>query len=97
MTLKTLTTPAVIAILVAGLAFSFRPVAALAHGGHGAHGTDATTAKMSAAAEATEGTPAPSEGQAPRSEGATSPWLPVAFTLSGVVVLGGLVVVLRRS
>ncbi len=96
MTLKTLITPAVIAVLVAGLAFSFWP-AALAHGGHGAHGTDTTTAKMSAAAEATEGTLAPSERQAPRSEGATSPWLPVAFTLSGVVVLGGLVVVLRRS
>ncbi len=96
MTSKTLMTAAAIAILVAGLAFSFWPVAALAHGGHGAHG-GATTAKMSAAAEATEGTPAPSERQALRSEGSTSPWLPVAFTLSGVVVLGGLVVVLRRS
>ncbi len=97
MTLKTLTTPAAIAVLLTGLAFSFWPVAALAHGGNEGHG-DATTARMSVAAGATEGTPAPSERRASRSEGTTtSPWLPAAFTLSGVVVLGGLVVVLLRS
>ena len=97
MTLKALTTPAAIAILVTGLAFSFWPVAALAHGGHGGHRGATTPTKISAAAEATEDILAPSERQDARSEGSTSPWLPVAFTLFGVVVLGGLVVVLRRS
>ena len=100
MSLKTLTTPAAIAILVTGLAFSFWPVAALAHGGHGGHRGATTTTKTSVAAEATnatEGTLAPSERQTSRLDGGASPWLPVAFTLSSVVVLGGLVVILRRS
>ncbi len=39
-----------------------------------------------------------SEQQASHSEEAPpAPWLPVAFTLSGAVVLGGLVMILRRS
>ena len=100
MTSKTLTTPAAIFTLVVGLAFSFWPAAALAHGGHEGHRGATTTAKMSAAAEATdstEGTLAPSERRSSRSDGGASPWLPVAFTLSSVVVLGGLVVILRRS
>ena len=35
--------------------------------------------------------------QASHSDEGPSLWLPVAFTISGVVVLGGLVVMLRRS
>jgi hypothetical protein len=41
--------------------------------------------------------PTSGEQQASHSDEGPSLWLPVAFTLSGVVVLGGLVVVLRRS
>ena len=41
--------------------------------------------------------PASDKQQASHSEEAPAPWLPVAFTLSGAVVLGGLVVILRRS
>ncbi len=41
--------------------------------------------------------PTSGKQQSSHSDEGPSPWLPVAFTLSGVVVLGGLVVVLRRS
>ena len=96
MSTKTLATLAAFVIL--GLAIPSWPVAALAHGGHGGHGGATTT--MSGAAEATdvaEDTHAPGERRASRSDEGASPLLPVAFTLSGVVGLAGLVVVLRRS
>ncbi len=35
--------------------------------------------------------------EASHSDGGPSPWLPVGFTLASFVVLGGIVVVLRRS
>jgi hypothetical protein len=41
--------------------------------------------------------PTSGKQQASRSDEGPSPWLPVAFTLSRVVVLGGLVVIVRRS
>jgi hypothetical protein len=93
------------ALIVLTMAFSTTAFAhdPLGEADHGDHSRDHSEQRATDHGDHDHGDhseqqPTSDKQQASHSEEAPpAPWLPVAFTLSGAVVLGGLVVILRRS